>query len=384
MRIGLLCHRGVGGSARVAVELAGSLARRGHEVHLFARTAPFGVVDGCGLRVHTLGAAATASPGLDVEWRTEDLDALAELVAGVELDVLHFHYAVPFAAVTRAVVAKLGSAAPVTVGTLHGTDVTVFGRRPSARRALAGLLAVTDAITTVSQNHALLATRLFGLACPPVVVPNFICLERFRPGKQAFPPAHRPRPRIAHVSNLRPVKRPEAMARIFAGVRRRAEAELWLVGDGEGRAAVDAILAGAGVERDVVRFGLRLDLEAILPQADALLVTSRTESFCLAALEAAACAVPVVAPRVGGLPEVVRDGVTGLLYRPGDDSAAVSELVRLLTDANLRAGMAAAARERAAELSAAAVVPRYEELYAGLLGAGGAELQPPAIAVAGG
>ena len=160
------------------------------------------------------------------------------------------------------------------------------------------------------------------------------------------------------------------MARIFAGVRRRADAELWLVGDGDGRAAVDKILRRAGAERDVVRFGLRFDVEAILPHADALLVTSRSESFSLAALEAAACALPVVAPRVGGLPDVVRDKVTGVLHRPGDDRAAARALVGLLADPELRARMGTAARARATELSAAAVVPRYEDLYAGLLAAG--------------
>jgi N-acetyl-alpha-D-glucosaminyl L-malate synthase BshA len=265
-------------------------------------------------------------------------------------------------------VARLGSAAPVTVGTLHGTDVTVFGRQRSAP-ALATRLSATDALTTVSHSHARLATRLFGLPCPPLVIPNFVCLDRFPP-VAPLPAAHGRRPRIAHVSNLRPVKRPGAMARIFAGVRRRADAELWLVGDGDGRAAVDKILRRAGAERDVVRFGLRFDVEAILPHADALLVTSRSESFSLAALEAAACALPVVAPRVGGLPDVVRDKVTGLLHRPGDDRAAARALVGLLADPELRARMGIAARARATELSAAAVVPRYEDLYAGLLAAG--------------
>ena len=379
MRVGLLCHRGVGGSARVALELGGGLAARGHEVHLFARTAPFGVV-ASGLQVHTLGAPPTVCPRLDVDWSGEDLDALAELVAGVELDVLHFHYAVPFASVAQAVRRRLGPAAPVIVGTLHGTDVSGFGRRPATRRALAGLLGATDALTAVSHSHALLATRLFGLPYPPVVVPNFICLERFAPVRCE----RSARPRIGHVSNLRAVKRPAAMARIFAELRRRRDSELWLIGDGEGSHVVDAILARAGVTQDIVRYGVRLDPEAILPNSDILLVTSRTESFCLAALEAAACGVPVVAPRVGGLPEVVRDRVTGLLHPPGDDRAAVRALERLLDDHELRLRMGTAARERATELSALAIVPRYERLYDALLARTGAEGLPRTLAGIGG
>jgi N-acetyl-alpha-D-glucosaminyl L-malate synthase BshA len=346
------------------VALAGELAGRGHETHLFARAAPFALEDrDGGVRLHTLQHDAPLNPGLDVNWSDEDLVALTELIAGYELDVLHYHYAAPFAGVARAVGRRLGGAGPVIVGTLHGTDVSTYGRRPASRRALREALAAADALTAPSHNHALLAKRLFDLARPPIVVPNFIDLERFMPE----PVVSRAAPRIAHVSNFRQVKRPVAMARIFAAVSQRTGAELWLVGDGDGLKSVEAILTQEGVERRVRHFGLRLDLEAILPQADVLLVTSHTESFCLAALEAAACGLPVVAPRVGGLPEVVIDGVTGLLYPRAENLAAEHALMSILGDDALRSRMGKAARARAADLANDAVVPQYVSLYADLL-----------------
>ena len=358
MRIGMLCHRGVGGSARVAVELATALAARGHVPFVFARSPPFGLADGAGgVGVRTLEAANGLSPRLDTDWSAADLDALAGLVAGVELDVLHYHYAMPFAVVADAVRARRGAAAPAIVGTLHGTDVSQCA--PGRAAAFAPLLARADVLTAVSHSLAGAAVDLFGLARAPVVVPNFIDAQRFRPGVRSGGATRR----IAHVSNLRPVKQPGAMARIFAATRRRLDTELWLVGAGDGIGAVDAILDGAGVADGVVRFGLRTDLEAILPQADALLMTSATESFCLAALEAAACGVPTVAPRVGGLPELVRDGVSGVLFEPGDEQGAVDALVALLHDDLRRARMGRAARAVAVAASSTAVVPRYETLY---------------------
>lgn len=364
LRIGILCHRGVGGSARVAVALARELAARGHQVSLFARTAPFDVDDGAdSLRLYTLEAEAPWSPALDTEWGPADVEAMSKLIAGAELDVLHYHYAVPFAFVAESVRQQLGGDCPIIVGTLHGTDVSSFARRPSARQALQSAFAATDELTTVSRSHALLARQLLGLAQPPTVIPNFIDVELFRPA--AAPPG--PPARIVHVSNLRRIKRPEAMARIFANVSLATGAELWLIGDGERAPAVDAIFAQAGVGDRVVRFGLRPDPEAILPQTHVMLVTSRTESFCLAALEAAACGIPVVAPSVGGLPSVVRHGATGLLHAPRDDAAAESALVSLITDDLLRARLGAAARTRAEELSAEEIIPAYERLYADLV-----------------
>jgi N-acetyl-alpha-D-glucosaminyl L-malate synthase BshA len=373
LRIGLLCHRGIGGSVRMAIELGTELARQGCDIHVFARSAPMGMTAPAGVKFHTLNRGTRDSivtTRLDLQWSSAELDDLIACVLSAveteQLDVLHFHYAVPFADVLDRIGRAMGRRAPALIGTLHGTDVSVFGRRPQSRAALASALRRLDVITTVSRSHAALAVDAFGLKEPPSVIPNFVDTERFWPRTDTACAAAPPR--IIHVSNFRPVKQPESMARIFVEVRRRLDAALWLVGDGQGMAPVQACLQRAGVEGDVRYFGMRTDVENIMRAADVLLVTSRTESFCLAALEAAACGVPVVAPRLGGLPEVVADQQTGLLFEPDDEQQAADAIVRLLGNPALRAKMARNAFELAQDLSAAAVVPRYLRLYRETIG----------------
>jgi N-acetyl-alpha-D-glucosaminyl L-malate synthase BshA len=335
-------------------------------VYLFARTRPLGIESFApGVRFMGLNGddRAPATDRLEAEWTPADVRSMVRRilpVAGaVPLDVLHFHYAVPFARVTEEVRRRLGPRAPRLVGTLHGTDVTVYGGQPLRRSGLARRLARLDAVTTVSHTFASLSSSIFRLASPRVI-PNFVDLERFRPAPSL---SRGRRPRLLHVSNFRPVKDPEMVARIFVGVRKEMDAELWLVGDGEAMRSVKRVVRSAGVGQDVRLFGLRRDVATIVQGADLLLVTSRSESFCLAALEAAACEVPAVASRVGGLPEVVTDGKTGVLYEPGDERAAIEAVLRLLRNPAERRAMGAAARARAARFSAPSIVSRYEELY---------------------
>jgi N-acetyl-alpha-D-glucosaminyl L-malate synthase BshA len=302
-----------------------------------------------------------ASDRLEADCTSGDVRRMVQRIIPVagDLDILHFHYAVPFATVTDEVRRRLGPRAPRLVGTLHGTDVTVFGRRALRRVQLARRLASLDAVTTVSRSYAALGARILGIPSP-LVIPNFVDLDRFRPARDA---SRGRRPRLLHVSNFRPVKDPEMVARVFVRVRKEIDAELWLVGDGQAMRSVQQVVQAAGVDEDVRLFGLRRDVAPVVRGADLLLVTSRSESFCLAALEAAACAVPAVAGRVGGLPEVVADEETGLLYAPGDEGAATEAALLLLRDTERRHVMGVAARARAMRFSADAIVGRYEELY---------------------
>jgi glycosyltransferase involved in cell wall biosynthesis len=108
---------------------------------------------------------------------------------------------------------------------------------------------------------------------------------------------------------------------------------------------------------------VRLDTASLLRQSDLMLVTSRAESFCLAALEAMACGVPVLASQVGGLPEVVRDGETGHLFPPDRPDLAVEMAASLLSDRRRYRAMSEAAAEWARTFDQARMVDRYEQLY---------------------
>jgi L-malate glycosyltransferase len=373
LRVGLLCHRGVGGSARIAVDLGNALAARGHAVHLFARTLPLGIETFApGVTFHPLregNGRAPATAFLDENWSGADIEMFAERVAdvahGAGIEVLHFHYAVPFARVAVEALRLLGATAPRLVGTLHGTDVSIHGRSPEGP-IVARALACADRLTTVSRSHVRLAAGTFSLPRLPDLIPNFVDVLRFRPTSGGGSDAARPR-KIVHVSNFRPIKDPASVVRVFAQVRRDLDAELWLVGDGEAMPAVRSAVRRARIGRHVRFFGLHPSVESVLPHADLLLLTSRSESFCLAALEAAACGVPSVAPRVGGLPEVVADGETGLLFPPTDEAAAARAAVGLLTDPEARAHMRREAVRRARRFSSETMVSRYEQLYRELL-----------------
>ena len=370
MKVGLLCHSGIGGSVRIATGLASALSRRGHQVHVVARTPPaFDSLGESGVSLHTLLRTPDSdSPGgLVVGWSSDEQAAFRSLVSEVvraeRLDVLHAHYAVPFAHVAAWLVRRLGRRAPVTLATLHGTDVSIHGREPRRRRMLYEDLGTLGVITSVSRHHARLARQVLGLGELPVVIPNFVDVTRFRPARSR----RRGKPRIVHVSNFRGVKDAPSLARVFLAVRERIDAELWLIGDGPGLPLIEAMFAEAGESAAVRSFGVTTDVAPILREADLLLMTSYSESFCLAAAEAMACGVPVVATRAGGISEVVGDRTTGHLFAVGDHASAVDAVVELLASPRLRRRLGGAARQRAADFAPERVVPIYEGLYQDLL-----------------
>jgi len=370
LRIGIMCHSSFGGSARIATELAMGLAQRGHIVHLFARTLPFGYWDassGVNLHIITSHAENNLHPAeLHIDWQDKEFEAyLSEVMKiAASLDVLHFQYAVPFAYVADEVKRRLGKASPLLVGTLHGTDVSIHGHDPIRGPQLIQALQNADVLTTVSISHSNLSTEIFKLATPPQVIPNFVDLEKFHPRNAgAFSLSMQRRPRIAHVSNFRPVKQPIVMAKVFSKIREKMDSELWLIGDGPGMDEVKNFFQQNNIDGDVSYWDIQYEVAGLLAQTDILLVTSRVESFCLAALEAMACGVPVVASRVGGLPEVVLDGKTGLLFDLDQPDQAVQSVLDLLSDLEQYKQMSESAFQHARNFDRHKGVLDYEELY---------------------
>jgi N-acetyl-alpha-D-glucosaminyl L-malate synthase BshA len=290
-----------------------------------------------------------------------------EVALREELDLLHVHYAIPHA--TTAWLARemlRGTRDIRVITTLHGTDITLVGQEAHFYAITKFSIERSDVVTAVSNYLRDETYRAFGcMGCDVRSIPNFVNLEEYAPAAEPrresiAPEGHR---LITHVSNFREVKRVRDVVRVFARIRRAMPATLLMVGDGPDRTEAEREADELEVTGDV-RFLGRLDSVARLLQAtDLFLLPSQTESFGLAALEAMACGAPVVASRAGGLPEVIEDGVTGILEPPGSVEAMGRRAIELLRDPVRYAAVRAAAIARARDFSADRVVPQYEALY---------------------
>ena len=375
--VGVLCHPTYGGSGVVASELSLALADRGHRVHLFSYAVPPRLVRSPGaVEVHV----AQGAPYPLFEAPPHDL-AIASAILNVHeaegLDVLHAHYALPHAMsavmANHAAAAVRAGPAPKVVTTLHGTDITLVGRHPSYRPLLRYALEASHAVTAVSEDLARRSVEAFyprpDSSAPPVeVVPNFVNSTEFQPDSASRGEGP---PTAIHISNFRPVKRVPWMVEAFVEATPENNARLVLVGDGPDRDPAEALARELGAADRVTFLGERDVLPSLLASADLFLLASAEESFGLSALEAMSCGLPVVAPKVGGIPEVVTDGVTGWLSSPEDRQGYLDSLREALCAPIERAARGAAARADAVErFSLDLVVSQYESLYAKLVAEG--------------
>ncbi len=369
LRIGITCYPTYGGSGALATELGLDLARRGHEVHFISYASPFRL-RGFTERVvfHEVDTAISHYPLFDHFPYTLVLASKQYEVAQREkLDILHVHYAIPHATTAWLAREMLAGERPVKViTTLHGTDITLVGQESSFYQITRFSIERSDEVTAVSSFLKDETYRTFGCVnCNVEVIPNFVNLEEYRPNPAACPESLAPKGDkvITHVSNFREVKRVKDVVRIFARIRRAMPATLIMIGDGPDRAEAEREAERLGVA-DRVRFLGRLDRVATILQAsDLFVLPSQSESFGLAALEAMACGAPAVASRVGGLPEVVEDGVSGILELPGSVEAMGRRAVELLQDPERYQQMRQAAIAQAHQFSADRIVPMYEALY---------------------
>jgi N-acetyl-alpha-D-glucosaminyl L-malate synthase BshA len=380
LRLGITCYPTFGGSGVIAAEIGQELARRGHRVHFICQEVP-ARLDAEAENVFFHAVQPREYPLFrDQPYALALASRMVEVAEYEGLDLLHVHYAVPHA--TSAFLAReiLGARAPRLVTTLHGTDITLVGNDASYLPITRLSIDRSDAVTAPSQYLAD-ATRLeIGVAesLRIDVIPNFVDTLRFHPDRSRrehtlswlFPDAAdgclaaEGLAVLVHVSNFRAVKRVDCIVRAFALLAQKRPALLVLAGDGPERGPAQALSRELGVQRRVCFLGNRENCVPVLQAADLFLQASESESFGLAALEAQACGVPVVSTRVGGVPEVILDGETGLLVDDAEPESMAQAASRLLDDPQLWARMSAVARRRAAERFAIAdAIDRYEELY---------------------
>jgi N-acetyl-alpha-D-glucosaminyl L-malate synthase BshA len=352
----------------MACRLANALARRGHQVHTFSFEPVLWQLD------PAIAQHACRQSGPDIvaplywDWTDDDRDTFVALLAAKlseqRFDILHYHYAQPFAGIVQQIVVSLGERMPFTIGTLHGTDLTRCIGDRTALAALSRDLTATGELTTVSRHMEELSTCLLSTRLPVRVLPNFVeddwpSPDGGKPGRVSSSAT----PVILHVSNFRTVKDVSLLARLFIRVHQETDAELWLVGDGPEMPALRSLLDISPAGAAARYLGTCSQPAEYFRRATILMSTSTEESFGLAILEAMASGVPVVATAVGGIPELVEDDVTGVLFDPRQFDDTVARVVALLGSQERLGAMRHQSIRRAEALREARVIALYEELY---------------------
>jgi L-malate glycosyltransferase len=369
LRIGITCFPLIGGSGILATSLGMELAARNHEVYFFSYAKPVRL-DLTAPRIHFHEVAVGEHSVFPCPDYTLPLAVkMADVGRAERLDLFHVHYAVPHATAAFLATEMIGNSAPKIVTTLHGTDTTMLGPNPQYRGAIAHALTHSDAVTAVSESLRQQTIETFALTRTVEVIPNF-----FTP---TAPTRSREEVRrdlglageflLLHMSNLRPSKRIDLLLRIIAKMKQRDRVRLLILA-GSSFAPCEPLLDELGIRQNVIVRTAAEPVENYLQAADAGLYTSEIESFGLSILETMFFAKPIIAFRVGGVPEVVGDA--GSLHRFGDIDAMAKTVDELIESPEQAREIGEAGRKRAsAEFTAKRAVPRYEAVYRRVLSA---------------
>jgi L-malate glycosyltransferase len=363
LKIGIACFPLIGGSGILATALGSELARRGHEVYFFSYAQPVRLdLPQDNLHFHRVDVADNAlfpCPDYTLPLAVK----MAEVARSQQLDLFHVHYAVPHALAACLASQIVGPPAPRIVTTLHGSDMTLLGQDPDYRIAIEHALVHSDAVTAVSESLRNQTQEIFRLKRPIEVIPNFFTPNKSKRSRDEV--RHElgitDKFLLLHMSNLRPVKRIDLLLRTIAMSKNQARLRLFILAGGPFD-PYEPLLDELGLRDCVIVHQNRAVVEDYLEAADAGLYTSEYESFGLSILETAFYGKPVVAFRVGGIPEVLGDSYP--LCPFGDVTAAAAALDALIESPTLAREMGERGRKRALErFSADHIVPQYEGLY---------------------
>ena len=368
MKIGILCYPTYGGSGIVATELGMALADKGYEVHFISSALPARLdITNPNIFFHKVNVQTYPL----FQYQPYDI-ALSSMIYRVvnlyKLDLLHAHYAIPYAYAAftaKQMLKEEGKDIPL-VTTLHGTDITLVGQHPSYKHAVEFSINQSDTITSVSESLKKDTLQLFKITKEIQVITNFIDNGEFTINtdcqRRQF--ATDDEKILIHVSNLRPVKRVGDVLQIFKNVNARVKSMLIIIGEGPDMEVINQFLEEHPDLIGKVRLlGKVNDLYRILQLSDVFLLPSEQESFGLAALEAMAAETPVISSNAGGIPEVNIQGETGFLAEIGNVEAMSNYTIKLLSDEKLLTQMKKNAKDQALRFDLKNILPLYEKMY---------------------
>jgi len=373
MKIGIVCYPTFGGSGVVATELGKELAAKGHEIHFITYNQPVRLGS---FRKNIFYHEVNISDYPLFDYPPYELvlaSKMVDVVKHEKLDLLHVHYAIPHASsayTAKQILADEGIHVPV-ITTLHGTDITLLGKDASFEPVISFAINKSDKVTAVSHSLKNDTYKLFGVNKDIEVIPNFIRLEQHQHAENTeLKLSYAPNGEkiITHISNFRAVKRIPDIIQVFAQVRKEMAVKLVLVGDGPDRNKVEQLCRELHVCDDVKLVGKLKNPTEVLSIADLFILPSEQESFGLAALEAMAAGVPVISSNTGGLPEVNRHGISGMMSDVGDLDDMAKNTLFILNSKERLAKFKSQALQRAKEFDLSNILPMYEEVYEEALG----------------
>lgn len=372
MKIGIVCYPTYGGSGVVATELGIALAAKGHQIHFISYSMPVRL----GKPMENIfyhEVRVSDYPLFDyTPYELVLTSKLVDVAKRENLDLFHVHYAIPHASaayMAKMILKEEGIHVPF-ITTLHGTDITLVGKDSSFEPVITFAINKSDAVTAVSYSLRKDTLNFFNIKREIKVIPNFINIREYdievneslrtyyAPEKQRI---------LCHVSNFRKVKRIEDVVRVFDKVQKVIPSKLLLVGDGPERHNIELLCDELGLNENVLMLGnLRKTID-VLKISDLFLLTSETESFGLAALEAMASGIPVISSNTGGIPEVNTNGVSGYLSEVGDVDDMAKNAIHILKSEETLNEFKKNARLSALAFDLSRILPAYEDLYKSIL-----------------
>jgi N-acetyl-alpha-D-glucosaminyl L-malate synthase BshA len=373
MNIGIVCYPTFGGSGVVATELGKALAAKGYFVHFISYSQP-ARLDFFNPNVFFHEVSIYKYPLFEyVPYETILASKIVDIVKQNKLDLLHVHYAIPHASaalMAKNILKEQGINIPI-VTTLHGTDITLVGKDPTYEPVVSYSINHSDAVTAVSESLKKDTYKNFHIDKPIYVIPNFIDFDRFtKQKKEHFKKAIAPNGEkiLVHTSNFRKVKRIEDVIKVFCIVSKQIDSKLLLIGDGPERTNIEILAKELCVYEKITFLGKQEQIEEILSVCDLFLLTSETESFGLAALEAMACEVPVISSNAGGIPEVNEHGYSGYLSNVADVEDMGKNALKILENEATLKKFKSNALAKALTFHIDKILPMYEDVYKSLVG----------------